>query len=100
MKKTIIFGLLLLVGAGAQHVAAQDDRGFEIAKNLEIFSAVYKNLNLNYVDDVDPGKTIKVPQTNTQLKVFYERLYSCHNVLLRKVTNSLSNVGVLDAEFY
>jgi carboxyl-terminal processing protease len=39
---------------------AQEDRGFEIAKNLEIFSAVYKNLNLNYVDDVDPGKTIKV----------------------------------------
>ncbi len=60
MKKTIIFGLLLLAGAGAQHAAAQDDRGFEIAKNLEIFSAVYKNLNLNYVDDVDPGKTIKV----------------------------------------
>ena len=39
---------------------AQDDRGFEIAKNLEIFSSVYKQLNLNYVDDVDPGKTIKV----------------------------------------
>ena len=41
-------------------VYAQDDRGFEIAKNLEIFANVYKNLNLNYVDDVDPGKTIKV----------------------------------------
>ena len=39
---------------------AQEDRGFEIAKNLEIFSSVYKQLNLNYVDDVDPGKTIKV----------------------------------------
>ena len=41
-------------------VRAQEDRGFEIAKNLEIFSSVYKNINLNYVDDVDPGKTIKV----------------------------------------
>ena len=41
-------------------VKAQEDRGFEIAKNLEIFSNVYKQLNLNYVDDVDPGKTIKV----------------------------------------
>ena len=39
---------------------AQDDRGFEISKNLEIFSNVYKQLNNNYVDDVDPGKTIKV----------------------------------------
>ena len=40
--------------------AQGDDRGFEIAKNLEIFANVYKQLNLNYVDDVDPGKTIKV----------------------------------------
>ena len=39
--------------------AQGDDRGFEIAKNLEIFSNVYKQLNLNYVDDVDPGKAIK-----------------------------------------
>ena len=41
-------------------LAQNNDRGFEIAKNLEIFSSVYKNLNLNYVDDVDPGKTMKV----------------------------------------
>lgn len=36
------------------------DKGFEIAKNLEIFSNVYRNIHLNYVDDVDPGKTMKV----------------------------------------
>ena len=48
--------VVLAVGLRAQ----SDDRGFEIAKNLEIFSSVYKQLNLNYVDDVDPGKTIKV----------------------------------------
>ncbi len=48
---------MLLVGTA--RVAAQDDRGFEIAKNLEIFANVYKQLNLNYVDDVDPGKAIK-----------------------------------------
>ena len=57
MKKSIIIALSLLMGLSAR---AQDDRGFEIAKNLEIFSSVYKQLNLNYVDDVDPGKTIKV----------------------------------------
>ena len=53
-------GLALLAWLCGPRAMAQDDRGFEIAKNLEIFSAVYKNLNLNYVDDVDPGKTIKV----------------------------------------
>ncbi len=57
MKRIIIIMLALLpVVARAQ----SDDRGFEIAKNLEIFSNIYKQLNLNYVDDVDPGKTIKV----------------------------------------
>ncbi len=51
---------MLAVAVCLPRLAAQDDRGFEIAKNLEIFANVYKNLNLNYVDDVDPGKTIKV----------------------------------------
>lgn len=60
MKKTTLILIATLVCLGNGHLAAQDDRGFEIAKNLEIFSNVYKQLNLNYVDDVDPGKTIKV----------------------------------------
>ncbi|MBQ8704183.1 MAG: S41 family peptidase [Bacteroidales bacterium] len=60
MKKTLIIGLLAVAVLAAPGVRAQeDDRGFEIAKNLEIFSNVYKQLNLNYVDDVDPGKAIK-----------------------------------------
>ncbi len=57
MKRLTIIALALLLAIAAR---AQDDRGFEIAKNLEIFSSVYKALNQNYVDDVDPGKTIKV----------------------------------------
>lgn len=57
MKKMTIIALAMLLVTAAR---AQEDRGFEIAKNLEIFSSVYKALNLNYVDDVDPGKTIKV----------------------------------------
>jgi carboxyl-terminal processing protease len=51
---------MLMAGLAAQPLQAQSDRSFEIAKNLEIFSSVYKQLNLNYVDDVDPGKAIKV----------------------------------------
>ena len=51
--------LLLLLGL-AMTAAAQNDKGFEISKNLEIFANVYKNLHTNYVDEVDPGKTMKV----------------------------------------
>lgn len=36
-----------------------DDRSFELAKNLEIFSKIYQTLYVNYVDDVDPGTTMK-----------------------------------------
>ena len=70
MKKTLIIAICAIVALATGNVQAQRDgevssqsvadRSFEIAKNLEIFSAVYKNLNLNYVDEVDPGKTIKV----------------------------------------
>ncbi|MBR4230012.1 MAG: S41 family peptidase [Bacteroidales bacterium] len=60
IKKRIVIVLAVLAGVAGHLTAQTDDRGFEIAKNLEIFSNVYKQLNLNYVDDVDPGKTIKV----------------------------------------
>ncbi len=60
MKKIVLIGLVAALHLSCLNTQAQDDRGFEIAKNLEIFSSVYKQLNLNYVDDVDPGKTIKV----------------------------------------
>ncbi|MEY4383143.1 MAG: hypothetical protein RI995_685 [Bacteroidota bacterium] len=36
-----------------------DNRLFEIAKNLEIYASVIKELNKFYVDEVDPSKSIK-----------------------------------------
>lgn len=37
-----------------------DNKSFEIAKNLEIFVDVYKNLNQHYVDDLDPATIMNV----------------------------------------
>ena len=59
MKKHTITILALTLLAFVPLRAQTGDRGFEIAKNLEIFASVYKALNQNYVDDVDPGKAIK-----------------------------------------
>lgn len=56
MKRLTAFLPLLLCWLT---LSAQTDRAFEIAKNLEVFGNVYKNIHLYYVDDVDPGKTIK-----------------------------------------
>lgn len=36
-----------------------DDRNFQIAKNLDIFYSLVRELNLYYVDDVNPDKLIK-----------------------------------------
>ncbi|MBR6441313.1 MAG: S41 family peptidase [Bacteroidales bacterium] len=58
MKKTLV-SLCLLLLCLAPRLHAQNDKGFEISKNLEIFANVYKTLHMNYVDDVDPGKAMK-----------------------------------------
>lgn len=60
MKQKILLLLLIATGLSAAAQNEANDKGFEISKNLEIFANVYKNLHTNYVDDVDPGKTMKV----------------------------------------
>ena len=57
MKHLISFVLMLavLLPAGAQ---TPDNHNFEVGKNLDIFNALYKNLDLLYVDTLDPGATI------------------------------------------
>ena len=35
------------------------DDYFEISKNLDIFATLYKEINLSYVDETDPGQLIK-----------------------------------------
>ena len=45
--------------AAAQQPSTTADRSFELSKNLEVFSKIYQTLYFNYVDDVDPGATMK-----------------------------------------
>jgi carboxyl-terminal processing protease len=47
-----------VVGGGAFTISAGDSF-FEISKNLEIFTELYKELNIYYVDDTQPGKLMK-----------------------------------------
>lgn len=43
----------------AQQVQVGENKEFEILKNLEIFSSVYKTVELTYVDDVNTGELMK-----------------------------------------
>ncbi len=55
-KKVILVGVLA-IGIFSAYKAS--DEYFEISKNLDIFASVYKEVNLSYVDDVEPGSLIK-----------------------------------------
>ncbi len=62
MKRTYIYAgaIALAVIVGLAATAVQKGRYFDIIKNLEIFSNLYKELNANYVDEIDPNQIMKV----------------------------------------
>ncbi len=42
------------------HALAQENNNdFEISKNLDIFTEMYKQLDINYVDEINPGELMK-----------------------------------------
>ncbi|HEV7351493.1 S41 family peptidase [Telluribacter sp.] len=54
------FWLAIPVVAGLAFFSfRQDDRLFEIARNLDIYATLFKELNAYYVDDVNPNHLIK-----------------------------------------
>lgn len=55
--KKLILGGILAIGIFSAYKAS--DEYFEVSKNLDIFASVYKEVNLSYVDDVEPGSLIK-----------------------------------------
>ena len=55
--KVLIFSISVLTGIAAINI--QNDKLFEISKNLEIFISVYRELNINFVDELDPGTMMR-----------------------------------------
>ncbi|MCK9449181.1 MAG: S41 family peptidase [Bacteroidales bacterium] len=51
-KSLLIFFLLICHFLGI----SQSSYNFEISKNIDVFNSVFKELNLNYVDDIKPGE--------------------------------------------
>jgi len=49
----LAFGVLLLFSG---FFPGNDDVYFEISKNIDLFGNVYKEISLNYVDEIDPEK--------------------------------------------
>lgn len=53
---TLFVALLLMV---LWSFKSSDERSFQIAKNLDIFNSIVKELDMFYVDTIDPNKTIR-----------------------------------------
>lgn len=54
-----IIALAIVAVSALLSFNSPSDRYFDIAKNMEIFTSVYSEVNRYYVDDVDPNKMMK-----------------------------------------
>jgi carboxyl-terminal processing protease len=54
-----LFALLLIGFTSIATIESDHNKYFEISKNIEIFTNLYKEINTYYVDDLDPGKLMR-----------------------------------------
>jgi carboxyl-terminal processing protease len=59
MKKRFVLLLCLVTAFVALSFTKPADRYFEIAKNLDIFATLFKEVNALYVDEVNPNKLVR-----------------------------------------
>ena len=57
MRKTYLLLLCLFTGIMG-YAQTKDEHYFKVAKNLDIFNAIYKNLDMMYVDTLDADVTV------------------------------------------
>lgn len=57
MRRLILAVALCLNAMGG--MAQNNDHNFDVAKNLGILNAIYKNLDLMYVDTLDPNEVVE-----------------------------------------
>jgi carboxyl-terminal processing protease len=59
MKKRILYPLAAVIILTALSFTRPAERYFEIAKNLDIFATLFKEVNALYVDDVNPNTLVR-----------------------------------------
>ncbi|GGW57386.1 carboxyl-terminal processing protease [Winogradskyella epiphytica] len=91
-KKIILPVLALLIFFGT--TAFKNDF-FEIAKQIEIFTTLYKEINMNYVDETNPGELM-----DTAIKSMlndldpYTQFYNEQDVEASRINNSGDYTGI------
>ncbi len=57
-RKSLILSLVVLIAGGLGSISFVESY-FEISKNLDIFSSLYRDVNTYYVDETNPGELVK-----------------------------------------
>lgn len=58
MKKLKPVVLLVIVGLGTLTLSFREDL-FQVSKNLDIFASLYKEININYVEETNPSELMR-----------------------------------------
>lgn len=58
-KRAVILLTAILAVVAFFSFKSSDSRTFQLAKNMEIFNAIVKELDMFYVDTIDPNKTLR-----------------------------------------
>lgn len=58
MKKLKVIVLFVIVGLGTLTLSFREDL-FQVSKNLDIFASLYKEININYVEETNPSELMR-----------------------------------------
>ena len=98
MTKRIFLSLAILLAALTAQAQDTKNHNLEVAKNLDIFNALYKNLDMMYVDTLDANKVIGVG-INAMLKSLdpYTEFYpeEKQKELKQMLTGKYAGIGAL-----
>ncbi|HQQ97388.1 MAG TPA: S41 family peptidase [Cyclobacteriaceae bacterium] len=98
MKKRISLFLAVVSVAGLVAFQVPADNYFQVAKSLEIFASIFKEINTHYVDEVDPKKLV-----NTGIQGMLESLdpYTDYiaeenvEAFTQQMTNEYAGIGAM-----
>ncbi len=92
-RKSYVFGIvasaLLLVGAGVR------EDFFEVAKQIEIFTTLFKEVNANYVDEVNPAELMNIAIKSMLADLDpYTNYFNEQDVVKFKINNTGEYTGI------